>query len=233
MVPTMEYRTRTAARRRQHTRNRLLQAILSLYAANRSDNAPTAEDVMAAANVSRGTFYKYFTSVHDIENVLGQELADQTTRELRAIASVGSQSPATRAALGALTLMARAVIEPSWGRFVIRADHLFPNSAMISAMRDTLLDGRKQGDFTFLSKTVATTFSIGVTMEGVRELISGHPHPVAFMSEMTSLMLRGLGTNQSHAEQTVQTAFRLLLQIGSDHLPWWDASGIPSGSDKG
>lgn len=208
-----------ARRKRERMRERLLSATLEVFL-NDDGGQAIAEDVMRAANVSRGTFYKYFNSVDEAASELGRHLADEAVREL-VRAMPAARPPLDRAALGAQMLMARGAVQPGWGRFVARSDHLSQDSTYVEAVRRTTLEARTRGDFSFKSTKAAVDFQIGAVMEGIRRLVTGQSHPRAYMSEVAAMTLKGLGADHEKAELAAARASQDLAEIGPAHLSWW------------
>ncbi len=212
---------RVARRRRERMRERLLSAALSIFLSDRGGAPAIAEDVIKAAGVSRGTFYKYFTSVEEAANAVGQRLADEAVRELIEAVPDRARTPIERAALGAQMLMSRAVAQPTWGAFVSRSDHLSQDSTYVAAVRRTTLDGRASGDFSFKSTRAAVDFQIGAVMEGIRRLVAGQLHPRAYLCEVAAMTLKGLGADHDRADLASTNASRDLSVLGPRRLPWW------------
>ena len=216
-----DVRVRVARRKRERMRKRLLSAALSIFLRDRGGSPAIAEDVIKAAGVSRGTFYKYFNSVEEAADEVGQQLADEAVRELIRAVSGQERSPIQRAALGAQMLMSRAVVQPAWGGFVSRSDHLSQDSTYVAAVRRTTLDGRASGDFKFKSTKAAVDFQIGAVMEGIRRIVAGQPNPRAYLCEVAAMTLKGLGADHDRSDAASAKASRDLSILGPQHLPWW------------
>lgn len=216
-----DVRVRVARRKRERMRERLLSAALSIFLSDRGGDAAIAEDVMKAAGVSRGTFYKYFNSVEEAADAVGQRLADEAVRELIRAFSGQKRTPIERAALGAQMLLSRAVVQPAWGGFVSRSGHLSQDSTYAAAVRRTTLDGRASGDFKFKSTKAAVDFQIGAVMEGIRRIVAGQPHPRAYLCEVAAMTLRGLGADHDRSDAACARASRDLSILGPQLLPWW------------
>ena len=58
----MDHRVRVAGERRERMRKRLLDAVMAMYARNPHGGPPLIDDVIAEADASKATFYKYFAS---------------------------------------------------------------------------------------------------------------------------------------------------------------------------
>ncbi|MES2300806.1 MAG: TetR/AcrR family transcriptional regulator, partial [Pseudomonadota bacterium] len=78
-------RLRLAAERRDRMRARLLDTVLELYQPGRDNAALVIDDVIRAADVSRGTFYKYFTSIEQAVDELGESLTSGMVADFRAL----------------------------------------------------------------------------------------------------------------------------------------------------
>jgi len=64
-------------------RARLLGATMDVCAVANSQGPAVIDDVIRAAKVSRGTFYKHFDSLEQALAELGAQLADETVEGLR------------------------------------------------------------------------------------------------------------------------------------------------------
>ena len=60
-------------------RARLVTAIMELWPRTQSGVNIVTDDVVAAAAVSRGSFYRYFVSLEEALDSIGRELADEIT----------------------------------------------------------------------------------------------------------------------------------------------------------
>ena len=216
-----DVRVRVARQRRERMRERLLSATLSLYLNGRDGGPAIAEDVIKAAGVSRGTFYKYFNSVDEAVSAVGRRLADEAVRELIAAVLDKKPGPLAGAALGAQMLMSRAVLQPGWGDFVSRSDHLSNDSAYVAAVRRATLAGRAVGDFRFKSTKAAVDFQIGAVMGAMRRLVAGQSRPREYICEVAAITLKGLGADHSRSEAASAQASHELSLLGPRHLPWW------------
>ena len=81
-----DHRTRVAAERRARMHRKLVESALLVFAEKGVD-APVIEDVIAAAGVSRGTFYNYFrtngellaAAIRELGNELVEHIEDRVT----------------------------------------------------------------------------------------------------------------------------------------------------------
>ncbi|MGD0048935.1 MAG: TetR/AcrR family transcriptional regulator [Bryobacteraceae bacterium] len=81
----------TQAQRRQDTRRRILSAAGKLFRAQGFDKT-SVDQIVAAAEVAKGTFYQYFQAKIDVALALGSEAQQQSLEEIRSKLAAG-QSP--------------------------------------------------------------------------------------------------------------------------------------------
>src|SRR3546814_6305988 len=124
VVPNPEdFRIRVAADRRERMRARLLDAVLDLYQPGRGGAHLVIDDVIQTAGVSRGTFYKYFESLEEAVDELGERMAAGTIADFRRLFD-NEPNAAARAVGGAAMAMVRAWHDPRWGGFTCRIDYV-------------------------------------------------------------------------------------------------------------
>jgi AcrR family transcriptional regulator len=156
--------------KRERTRRRLLDAGLRVLA-DRGD-AFTASDVVAAADVSNGTFYNHFLNRDDFIAALAND-------SLRAIADESADEtegtdPAWRFAVGSTRVLETARRQPLWGRAVLRlTEHRSPpHAAVQQQLRADLADGHRLGRFTHGDDPVTIDLVTGTLMASLRRLVS-------------------------------------------------------------
>ena len=89
------------------------------------------DDVVKTAAVSRGSFYKHFTSLEEALDAIGRDLADEMTIGLMPVYDVLSD-PSHRLAAGFQLFQWRAAFDPVWAHFVSRTDHLFRDPELLA-----------------------------------------------------------------------------------------------------
>ena len=106
-----DHRQRVAAKRRQRMRSLLLNSALRLML-EKTDASPSIDEIISAARVSRGTFYKYFPSSDAIVLIAPNELVDAGTGEIDYTRSSWGRSSWGRSSWGSdVAAWARS----SWG----------------------------------------------------------------------------------------------------------------------
>src|SRR5690349_13254711 len=73
---TEDHRVRVGALRREKTRLRLLQAALAVFSEKGPDGT-VIDDVIAAADVARGTFYNHFSTTSELLLALAATMSDE------------------------------------------------------------------------------------------------------------------------------------------------------------
>ena len=123
-MPVQDHRPRVAADRRERMRLRLLSTAVRI-GAEKGPSGISIDDIVVGAEVSRGSFYKYFPTTE----ALLQEVATQIANELVRMAEPmvqGIEDPAERVASG-IRIVARDVgpgiadVDRAWR---LSAEHL-------------------------------------------------------------------------------------------------------------
>jgi len=118
MLKIQDHRVRVAATRREEMQNSLMFSALVL-ASDKSIHEIDVDDVIQHAEVSRGSFYKYFPSVQALVPALASQLAHELTAEIDAITHQ-IPSTATRLVISAKLTMRRLVKAKVLGNFLIQ-----------------------------------------------------------------------------------------------------------------
>lgn len=156
--------------KRERTRRKLLDAGLHVLA-ERGD-ALTASDVVAAADVSNGTFYNHFLDRDDfVQHLARESLAAITSSSAEATEGA---DPAWRFAVASTRVLVAAVRQPLWGRAVLRlAEHPTPPHAAIQQhLRADLADGHRTGRFSHGDDAVTIDLVTGTLMSALRRLVA-------------------------------------------------------------
>lgn len=217
-------RLRVAAERRDRMRARLLETVLELYQPGRDSTALVIDDVIRAAGVSRGTFYKYFDSIEQAVDELGESLANGMIADFRALFAT-ENDPVVLAVGGSAMTMLRAWHDPRWAGFTCRVDYVdfFARASALDALvRDALCAARDNGQMRFHSLDVAVDLIVGMTIEARRRLISASEDQATYIDEMLACTFAGLGMEPSVFAQARNSAFARILE-GAGTLRWWSA----------
>ncbi len=217
---TESHRTRVGVAKREKMRARLVTAIMELWPRTQSGVSVVIDDVVAAAAVSRGSFYRHFASLEESLDTIGRELADEMTIGLMPVYDKLS-NPLHRTAAGFQLFQWRAVFDPVWARFVSRTDHLFRDPELLANVMVDLQNGRDSGSYKFKSVAVAADLVIGATIGGINRVVSGGSGAPE-ISELTRMVLQGLGLDNETARRATTLTYAHLIECAPGRLDWWD-----------
>ena len=199
-MQTQDHRQRFATERRERMRARLLASAIRLIA-EKGPAATSIDDVISAAEVSRGTFYKYFPS----PDALFRELAIEIANELIGMAEpvvLSYDDPAERVSIG-IRLVARLAIDhPLAAAFIVRLgwpDARGPNVLLDFVKRD-LSAGIRQGRFTRMPIALALNIVTGAGL-GATHCMLEPGCESDFAEQSAAAALRGLGLDAKSAER--------------------------------
>jgi AcrR family transcriptional regulator len=152
-------------------RARLLDSALALVA-ERGVAATSIDEIIAAAGVSRGTFYKYF----DAPDTLLRELALELTNDiLRAVHPLVLQhdDPAARIATGMRVVVRLACSRPAVGSFFLRLGwpDLDRRHVLFDFVQRDLAAGIRRGRFTAMPLLLALNIVAGTALGAIHAVL--------------------------------------------------------------
>ena len=214
------FRSRVAAEKRDRMRARLLAATMQVCGGEGGPGAVVVDDVVRAADVSRGAFYRYFPSLDEAVAALVAELIAEIVSTARSTFS-DVEDPALGSAIGSQLLLYRAAMDRSWAGFVSRTNLILGDPTLMEVLRQTIGYGRTKGIFRFTSITAATDVFAGGLLAGVRRLGASEGPPARYVSEVSLLLLRSLGTDDDVAVAAVAQGRARIEATGPIRLAWW------------
>lgn len=215
-----DHRIRVAAQRRDKMRKRLLEAVMTTYAVRLQQGPPLVDEVVAEADVSRATFYKYFDSVDEAIAELGQKLVDEMVESLINLYG-GTGDAYFRLSTGILLFLLRSVNDPLWAAFVARTDYLAQDTEPLRGITTHLTSARAEGVLSFEDTEAAASFAVGAMMEAIRYMTrSDHRHR-SYVEDLTAMILRGLGVEIDAARDIVCQRTLFIREVAPNRLPWW------------
>ncbi len=113
-----DHRVRVGAQRREKTRLRLLASALGVFN-DKGPDAAVIDDFIAAAGVSRGTFYNHFRTTGELLYALATAMSDEVLRSVDPLV-VRLDDPVQRFSTGTRLYMQMALRYPLWGSFITR-----------------------------------------------------------------------------------------------------------------
>jgi AcrR family transcriptional regulator len=201
-----DHRSVAARRKRNAMRTRILQTVMDVFS-DRKNLSTTIEDVIRAAEVSRGTFYKHFSSLEEALTAVGREATDQMTLGILPVYDV-LDDPVQRVSTGMRVFLSRAVTDRRWARFVVRAELIPHESVLLEYIYRDVRTGKAEAKMDFDDVTAAADSIMGATVEGMRTILLGRTRDTAaYIDAVIRITLRGLGVDKRRAESA--TAFSL------------------------
>lgn len=194
-----DHRVRVGAQRRGKTRLRLLQSALAVFTEKGPDVA-VIDDFIAAAGVSRGTFYNHFNTTHELLLTLATAMSDEVLHIVDPLV-LPLDEPVQRFATGTRLYMQMAVRYPLWGSFITRVGTRIATRGQLIDVyltRDLEL-ARKSGRIDVDSVLGARDLVLGSIFYGIETMLSEHTrahHPEYLMRSV----LIGLGLEPTEAQ---------------------------------
>lgn len=190
VAPT-DHRPRVAAERRARMRQRLLEAALVVFA-EKGITAGVIQDVVAAAEVSQGSFYNYFRTSDDLLQALADELSEEMMQMIEVVIA-DKDDPVLRLAIGIRWYLHLMRSYPLIAKFMaataLRVSRRDPGSVYLP--RD-LKAGKERGRLDFESIDLAVDLISGVRIVAVDRLANGKA-PKDYPERIAGLILRSLG----------------------------------------
>ncbi len=215
-MKSSQHRSRVGAERRQRTRLRLVESALEVFAEKGVD-ATVIEDVIAAAGVSRGTFYNYFRTDHELLTAVGEAISNETVRRIESV--VGAlPDPAERLAQGLRLCLHLALTYPLFARFFSRAgfNAIGPGHLMFEYVPRHIQDAvaAKRMDVPEVALAVDL---LGGVMLGAVHAIATRPISKSYPEKLVLQLLLGLGMTRASA-QKLAAAPLLPIDLAADSL---------------
>jgi AcrR family transcriptional regulator len=217
--PAHDHRVEAAKRKREKMRHRILEATTKVFTQT-TDDAPVIEDVVREAQISRGTFYKYFDSLDEALVAAGVLANNQMIADISSVYAFLIE-PWQRSSVGFRIFMVRALQEPAWASFVTRMD-AWPHESMIAIhMTSDLKRGKKLGQFQFDNEVVANDFLMGASAGCIQALRGGVADSQAYMDSAVRMLLQALGCSMELTEKAVAFSRRHVAQWLEDKQSVW------------
>ena len=211
-----DHRTRVAAERRARMHRKLVESALLVFAEKGVD-APVIEDVIAAADVSRGTFYNYFRTNGELLAAaiqeLGNELVEHIEERVKSI-----PSPAARVFTGLRLYMDAARRFPLFARFVARIgpQAIGPENLVNAYIPVHIAEAVERGEFVDAPVRIALDIMVAVGVMIVARIALGGADD-AYVNAMLLGLARALGFDLARAEALLSAPLAP-LDLGAESL---------------
>lgn len=199
-VASTDHRTRVAAERRARMRKRLLESAMIVFA-QKGIGASVIPDVVAAAEVSQGSFYNYFRTNEDLLAAVSEELSNEMVLLIET--AVGDiDDPALRVATAIRSYLHLARSYRVVARFLSSAGlHLAgKKSAIYEYLPPDIKEGQKRGDFDDASLDVAVDLIRGAGLVAVHRMANGRTAK-DYPEKIVQAILRSLGVTAASASR--------------------------------
>lgn len=176
----------------------LLQSALSLMA-QRGGEAVQIDDIVQAAGVARGTFYKYFDSTAALVRELALRLSEDLILTVN-VETARHADPAMRAAFGMRAVLGLVAQCPQLGGFIARSGWPVsdPSHVFFRIVVPNLQDGLASGRFAPRPLALCEALMGGLAVGAMHALAQGHPTP-DFAEAAAEMLLVGLGITAQEA----------------------------------
>jgi AcrR family transcriptional regulator len=195
-------------RRRARTRAALLEAGQALFA-ERSVDAVSIDEITAAAEVAKGSFYNHFND----KDGLAREIADMVRAGVEARVeqvNLGVADPGERVARALCAFARNALEHPERVRAMTRlfAGAAIPDLPMNRGVRADVHDGLESGRFAGVTQEAGVLMAVGVIQIAVGRVLEpdAHTAPAAVSRELAFGLLRGLGMEAAAARAAAERA---------------------------
>jgi len=186
--------------RRARTRKRLLDAAYRLFATHGYD-APTIDDVIAEADVARGSFYNHFETRDALFNAVADDIATDINSIIRSKLA-GITDPAVRFSIALRIFVHLAVVHEARGWILLRTMPLVGalNLEMKNFVYSEFSEAVASGRFHAKSVAIVNDMAVGLLIMTIRRLLTekcGDDH----VRDAAEAFLVAMGIRESDARR--------------------------------
>lgn len=221
IAATEDHRTRVGAQRRERTRLLLLTSAIGVFNEKGAD-AVVIDDLIAAAGVSRGTFYNHFKTTSELLAELAARMSDEVLAVIDPLV-LRLDDPAERFAVGMRLYMRTALRYPQWGRFMtLVGTRVAARGQLIDqyVTRD-LSAARDRGQLSVSDVDVARDMALGAIFYGIETMLT-EPTRSRHAEDLIRHVLIGLGVEAAQAARIVGLPLHMPERM---HGPIFDSLG--------
>jgi AcrR family transcriptional regulator len=193
---SLEKRAEIGRQRRARTREKILDAAFALL--GREDGRSTRiDEICQAAEVARGTFYNYFSSVEELLRALTFEITHDYNLAVRAVIRA-VPAGALRSGFALRYYLHRTRQDPSWGWAMVNLSAGGPIFGDETARYglEAIAEGMITEQFHAPSVQIAYDLMHGATLAGMITLLRS-PQADDYPEQLVALVMRGLGVSDS------------------------------------
>lgn len=214
-----DHRIEVARRRREAMRARIIAATMKACSANPAA-IPTIDEIIQVAGISRGAFYRYYTSSPEVIEEVGVTLANELADAIQSIYDTLTD-PLQRACVGTFLVMGRAVHDPEWASFILRGDLTIHNTRVMDYIRQDMRAGAEAGYFTLVNPEWAAEFLMGMNLTAIRGMmVREDADKDEYRHEAVRFVLRSLGVSHDDVIKVMAWGDEYLAGSGNGSN-WW------------
>lgn len=198
-----DHRVRVGAQRRERMRARLIEAAMRVYA-RRGPPGSVIDEVVALAEVSRGSLYNHFRTPEALLTAVATEAGDQLVAAVEP--RVRSQDdPAMRVATGVRMTLRVALDFPVLAAFLARVGPaaVGPGTLAVESVARDLALGIERGRFGAIDLETGVDLVVGPVLLGFQRIANGSI-PTDYPERLAESILRALGTQAAVARRFSQ-----------------------------
>ena len=192
------HRTLVGQKRRIATEGRIVRAAMKVFA-ERGVDVPVIDDFIRESGVSRGTFYNYFRSVHELLDATIELILNETNRQIEQLLD-GVTGPAERMATALCLYLRNGLRDREFAQFMAAMPYI-GDSARRSLASD-LMRGQRAGVFVYASREIAEDLVLGTMQQCFRRIAESTPSD-GFERDVAATILRGLGSSNEVIESVL------------------------------
>lgn len=217
------HRVRVGAQRREKTRQRLLISALAVFNVKGPETA-VIDDFIAAAGVSRGTFYNHFKTTNELLLALATAMSDEVLQIVDPLV-LHHKDPIERFAAGSRLYMQMALRYPLWGSFIIQVGtRIAARGQLIDVYLTRDLELAKAKNRIHIdSVRVARDIVLGAIFYGIETILteptlSNHPEQI-----LCSVLI-GFGLAPAEAEAIATMPLEIAGEVEGPIFSWLAAA---------
>lgn len=199
--------------KRARTRQAVLKAAFELLGRERGLTT-RIEEIISVAEVSRGTFYNYFTGMEDVFDALQYELNHQFNQSVITLVSKVPEA-AERAGAAIRYYLGRARQDPKWGWAMVNisAGGIIFGAETYAQAQLTVEEGISSGEFELTAPNSGRDMLLGTTLAAMVTQLRTH-QPEGYAAAVARHVLRGMGVAPEKVEKIIK---RPLIDAGKPH----------------
>ncbi len=193
-----DHRTRVAAERRARMRRRLIESAMIVFA-QRGIGSSVIPEVIAAAGVSQGSFYKYFRTNDDLLAAVSDALSHDMVEMIEGVMAE-VDDPALRVAIAGRLYLHLVRAYPVVARFLSGAGFSLVGrkSAIYEHLPRDIREGVKRGTFDEDAASVGLDMATGAALIAVQRIANGKT-PKDYPERIVRTVLKALGVPAASA----------------------------------